>query len=96
MAQHKAFRIKPTKRQVRFFSESFKKSKVQEIDRNLTTVRMISKEYDVSHTAVEMYNNEKPHKSLRGLTPKQFENNNLKMIVKQPKNGQLYSGVYKL
>jgi transposase-like protein len=52
MATKKAFRIKPTKRPIRYFSESFKKSKVREIERNLTTVRMVSKEYDVSATAV--------------------------------------------
>lgn len=52
MAKKNVFRIKPTKRPVRHFSESFKKSKVREIERNLTTVRMVSKEYDVSTTAV--------------------------------------------
>jgi transposase-like protein len=52
MANRKAFRIKPTKRPVRYFSDSFKKSKVREIERNLTTVRMVSKEYEVSVTAV--------------------------------------------
>ncbi len=52
MATQKAFRIKPTKRPVRHFSESFKKAKVREIERNLTTVRMVSKEYDVSTTAI--------------------------------------------
>jgi len=52
MANQKAFRIKPTRRQVRYFSESFKRGKVREIERNLTTVRMVSKEYEVSDTAV--------------------------------------------
>lgn len=52
MANRSTFRIKPTKRLVRHFSESFKKAKVREIERNLTTVRMVSKEYDVSTTAV--------------------------------------------
>jgi transposase len=52
MARVSTFRIKPTKNPVRYFSESFKKSKVREIERNLTTVRMVSKEYEVSTTAV--------------------------------------------
>ena len=52
MAKTEAFRIKPTKRQVRFFSESFRKSKVREIERNLTSVRMVSREFEVSDTAV--------------------------------------------
>jgi transposase len=52
MANQKAFRIKPTKRQIRYFSESFRKLKVQEIERNLTTVSQVSKEYEVTRTAV--------------------------------------------
>lgn len=52
MAKPEAFRIKPTKSRLRFFSESFRKAKVREIERNLTTVRLVSKEYDVSATAV--------------------------------------------
>jgi transposase len=52
MAKPMAFRIKPTKRQVRFFSESFRKAKVREIERNLTTVIEVSREYEVSTTAV--------------------------------------------
>jgi transposase len=52
MAKTEAFRIKPTKRQTRVFSESFRKSKVREIERNLTTVTMVSREFDVSTAAV--------------------------------------------
>ena len=52
MAKREAFRIKPTKRQIRFFSESFRKTKVREIERNLTTVIEVSREYEVSATAV--------------------------------------------
>jgi len=39
-------------RQNRYFSESFRKKKVREIERNLTTVQEVSKEYEVSTTAV--------------------------------------------
>ena len=39
-------------RQNRYFSESFKQAKVKEIEKNLTSVREICKEYSVSHTAV--------------------------------------------
>lgn len=52
MASRSTFRIKPTKKPSRCFSDSFKQSKVREIERNLTTVRMVSKEYEVSTTAV--------------------------------------------
>ena len=52
MAQTKAFRIKPTRKQSRIFSESFRKMRVREIERNLTTVRMVSREFEVSTTAV--------------------------------------------
>lgn len=52
MAKPEAFRIKPTQRQIRYFSESFRKEKVREIERNLTTVVMVSKEYGVSREAV--------------------------------------------
>jgi transposase len=39
-------------RTVRFFSDSFKRAKVQEIERNLTTVLEISREYEVTKAAV--------------------------------------------
>ena len=40
------------RRVIRYFSESFKKGKVREIERNLVTVRQVSREYEVSVTAV--------------------------------------------
>ena len=52
MAKPEAFRIKPTKRQNRIFSESFRKAKVREIERNLITVRQVSRLYEVSRTSV--------------------------------------------
>lgn len=39
-------------RQNRYFSESFKRKKVREIERNISSVREVSKEYEVSTTAV--------------------------------------------
>lgn len=39
-------------RQNRYFSEDFKRKKVSEIDRNLLTVSMICREYQVSHASV--------------------------------------------
>jgi len=36
----------------RYFSESFKRKKVQEIEKNLSTVMEVSKEYEVSKTAI--------------------------------------------
>ena len=52
MVKPEAFRLKPTKRQLRYFSESFRKQKVRELDRNLTSVGLISREFDVSRTSV--------------------------------------------
>ena len=43
---------KPTCRQSRYFSESFRKKKVEELDKKLTTVSEICKVYEVSATAV--------------------------------------------
>jgi len=43
---------KRSRRVARYFSESFKKEKVREIERNLITVSQVSKEYEVSGTAV--------------------------------------------
>ncbi len=40
------------RRQNRYFSESFRKKKVREIEQNITTVNEVSKEYQVSGTAV--------------------------------------------
>ena len=39
-------------RQNRYFSEAFKKKKVNEIEKNLTTVLQVSREYEVSCTSV--------------------------------------------
>lgn len=40
------------RRQNRYFSESFRKKKVSEIERNIATVSEVAKEYEVSATAV--------------------------------------------
>src|SRR5882757_8900185 len=52
MARQADFKLRKSPRTVRFFSESFKKLKVGEIERNLTTVCVISREYEVSRSAV--------------------------------------------
>lgn len=39
-------------RQKRYFSESFKKQKVRDLEKNLTTVSMISREYSVTRSAI--------------------------------------------
>lgn len=52
MAKPEAFRSKPTRKPYRSFSDSFRKQKVQELDRNLTTIALISREFDVSRSAV--------------------------------------------
>lgn len=52
MAIQSQFNTKTKARVQRVFSESFKKAKVREIERNLTSVSMVSKEYEVSLAAV--------------------------------------------
>jgi len=52
MGQKELNAQKWNRQQHRYFSESFKKQKVKEIESNLTTVRQISKLYSVSNTAV--------------------------------------------
>jgi transposase len=39
-------------RQARFFSPEFKQKKVSEIERNLVSIAEVSREYQVSHTAI--------------------------------------------
>jgi transposase len=39
-------------RQARYFSPDFKRKKVSEIERNLVTIMEVSREYQVSHTAI--------------------------------------------
>jgi len=39
-------------RQRRYFSESFKKKKVRELEKNLTTVAEVSRQYEVSRTSI--------------------------------------------
>lgn len=51
MATKTEFR-KRIKRQNRYFSESFRKKKVREIENNISTVAEVAKEYKVSTTAV--------------------------------------------
>ena len=52
MATIEKFKQSTKFRQVRYFSEEFKKQKVREIEKNLSRVRDICKDYEVSDTAV--------------------------------------------
>jgi transposase-like protein len=52
MAKLQDFSKESSQRINRYFSESFKRKKVQEIEKNLSTVMDISKEYEVSKTAI--------------------------------------------
>jgi transposase-like protein len=44
--------LKREERHCRYFSESFKKKKVEEIEKNLVSISDISKEYHVSRTSI--------------------------------------------
>ncbi|MEG9326995.1 transposase [Salinimicrobium catena] len=52
MAKPQDFSKEVSQRVNRYFSDSFKRKKVREIERNLTTVSEVSKEYEVSTTAI--------------------------------------------
>ena len=52
MAKREQLNFSSEQRQTRYFSESFKKKKVEELDKKLTTVLDICNVYGVSNTAV--------------------------------------------
>jgi len=52
MAKQQEFKQRRSERQNRYFSGSFKRKKVREIETNLSTVSEVSREYEVSRTAV--------------------------------------------
>ena len=52
MAKRSQFKMSSEERRRRTFSEGFKKSKVQDIERGLTSISEICKAYEVSSTAV--------------------------------------------
>lgn len=52
MAKLQDFSKETSNRVNRYFSESFKRKKVQEIEKNISTVREVCREYEVSTTAV--------------------------------------------
>lgn len=51
----------------RYFSESFKRKKVQEIEKKLSTVLEVSREYEVSTTAVYKWINKYSRNRKRGV-----------------------------
>jgi transposase-like protein len=51
----KYYSMSVRERQNRYFSDGFKRKKVSEIDRNLTTIAEISREYQVSRTSVQKW-----------------------------------------
>lgn len=51
----------------RYFSESFKRKKVQEIEKNISTVLEVSREYEVSQTAVYKWLNKYSRNRKRGV-----------------------------
>jgi transposase len=52
MARRQQFKMSVHERQHRYFSEDFKRRKVNELDRKLTTVSELCREYEVSGTAI--------------------------------------------
>lgn len=54
-------------RQNRYFSEAFKRKKVSEIERNLTSIAEVCREYQVSRTAVHRWVNKYSQMRKKGL-----------------------------
>lgn len=52
MARPEDVTKRPSQRIIRYFSESFKRKKVQEIEKNICTVTEISREYEVARSAI--------------------------------------------
>jgi len=52
MATRQKFRATTEFRRKRHFSESFKRKKVSEIEKKITTIAEVSREYDVSRNAI--------------------------------------------
>ncbi len=67
MAKVEDFSNKWSQRVNRYFSESFKRKKVREIEKNVSTVLEVSREYEVSTTAVYKWLDKYSHNRKRGV-----------------------------
>jgi transposase-like protein len=67
MAKVEDFSKEEYQRINRYFSESFKRKKVQEIEKNISTVLEVSREYEVSQTAVYKWLNKYSRNRKRGV-----------------------------
>ncbi|NJY64050.1 transposase [Salinimicrobium sp. CDJ15-81-2] len=67
MAKLQDFSNEASKRVNRYFSESFKRKKVREIEKNTSTVLEVSREYEVSTTAVYKWLDKYSHNRKRGV-----------------------------
>lgn len=67
MAKVEDFSNKSPQRVNRYFSESFKRKKVREIEKNVSTVLEVSREYEVSTTAVYKWLDKYSHNRKRGV-----------------------------
>src|SRR5690606_5319325 len=67
MAKLQDFSKEASKRVNRYFSESFKRKKVREIEKNISTVLDVSREYEVSTTVVYKWMDKYSHNRKRGV-----------------------------
>ncbi len=67
MAKVEDFSKEEHQRINRYFSESFKRKKVQEIEKNISSVLEVSREYEVSQTAVYKWLNKYSRNRKRGV-----------------------------
>ncbi len=88
MANPEEFKSKKNTRINRYFSESFKKKKVKEIEQNLTTVLEVSREYSVSTTAVYKWLHKYSlmrKKAIRQVVEAQSDTRKLKLLRERVK-----------
>lgn len=67
MAKPYQFEQSTRERRMRYFSESFKRTKVDEIERNLTTIAEVSREYQVSDTSIYRWLNKYSQMKKKGV-----------------------------
>ena len=67
MATTEHFSESRKERQMRYFSEEFKRAKVRELERNITTVMEISREYQVRRTSIYKWLNKYSSMKKKGI-----------------------------
>jgi transposase-like protein len=67
MANKTQFKSSPNERQMRYFSESFKQDKVREIEKNLTRVSDLAREYELTRNSIYKWINKYSNMKKKGI-----------------------------